>query len=295
MPVIAAYLGVVLIWSTTPLAIKWSGEGAGFLFGVASRMSIGALVCLLLMLLLRKRLPLHRQALKLYLAGAVAGYGSMLSVYWGATYIPSGWISVLFGLTPMMTSLFAYLWLKEEALTAPRVLGMLLAVAGLWVIFDLASQNQGDLHELGIVLVLVAAFLHSISSVWVKAVNTGLRLPALAQTTGTLVLIVPLFWLTWALLGPAWPSELAPRTLGSIAYLGVVGSVLGFILYYYTLQHVSASRVALITVLTPVGALLLGSSLNDEELGPRVWSGSALILMGLVLYQWGRRLLPGRI
>ncbi|HLF97561.1 MAG TPA: EamA family transporter, partial [Methylococcaceae bacterium] len=42
MRVPLAYIGVILLWATTPLAIKWSGEGPGFLFGVTGRMAIGA-------------------------------------------------------------------------------------------------------------------------------------------------------------------------------------------------------------------------------------------------------------
>ncbi|HID49904.1 MAG TPA: EamA family transporter, partial [Chromatiales bacterium] len=49
MSVPAAYVGIIIVWSTTPLAIKWSGEGAGFLFGVSARMLLGAVVCLLLL------------------------------------------------------------------------------------------------------------------------------------------------------------------------------------------------------------------------------------------------------
>ena len=41
MSVPAAYLGVIIIWSTTPLAIKWSGDDVGFQFGVAARMLVG--------------------------------------------------------------------------------------------------------------------------------------------------------------------------------------------------------------------------------------------------------------
>lgn len=44
MSVPAAYLAVILIWSTTPLAVKWSGEGPGFLFGALGRMALGVLV-----------------------------------------------------------------------------------------------------------------------------------------------------------------------------------------------------------------------------------------------------------
>ncbi|MET0109749.1 MAG: hypothetical protein ABW084_12685 [Candidatus Thiodiazotropha sp.] len=49
MSVPAAYLGIVLIWGTTPLAIKWSGEGVGYLFGVTGRMVIGVILALLVL------------------------------------------------------------------------------------------------------------------------------------------------------------------------------------------------------------------------------------------------------
>jgi drug/metabolite transporter (DMT)-like permease len=46
MSVPMAYIGVIMIWSTTPLAIAWSSEDVGFVFGVTSRMIIGALLVL---------------------------------------------------------------------------------------------------------------------------------------------------------------------------------------------------------------------------------------------------------
>ena len=53
----AAFVSVILIWSTTPLAIKWSAAGVGFSFAVFARMSIGALLGVLLLVALRVRLP----------------------------------------------------------------------------------------------------------------------------------------------------------------------------------------------------------------------------------------------
>jgi drug/metabolite transporter (DMT)-like permease len=51
MRLVLAFVGVVLIWTTTPLGIKWSSVGVSFIFGVTARMSIG-LFCLLIMMLL---------------------------------------------------------------------------------------------------------------------------------------------------------------------------------------------------------------------------------------------------
>ena len=94
MSVPLAYIGVIVIWSTTPLAIKWSGGDAGFLFGVTARMSIGLLFSsILIMLLSRRGLPWNKAARKVYLVAGIAIYGAMLSVYWGSQYISSGFIS----------------------------------------------------------------------------------------------------------------------------------------------------------------------------------------------------------
>ena len=76
----------------------------------------------------------------------------------------------------------------------------------------------------------------------------------------------------------------------SIGYLAVFGSVLGFIMYFYVLKHIDASRVALVTLLTPMLALLLGQSLNNESINPAVWVGTFCILVGMSVYQWGARL-----
>jgi hypothetical protein len=51
-----SYITIILLWATTPLAIKWSGEGPGFLFGVTARMAIGTVCVLIVLTLIRQRL-----------------------------------------------------------------------------------------------------------------------------------------------------------------------------------------------------------------------------------------------
>jgi len=116
MSVPAAFLGVILIWSTTPLAIQWSGDGVGFLFGLASRMVIGLAVAALLVGLRRSALPVHRDAVLTCLTAGLGLFAAMTVVYWSAQHIPSGWISVIFALTPMITGILAAVWLNETGL-----------------------------------------------------------------------------------------------------------------------------------------------------------------------------------
>jgi drug/metabolite transporter (DMT)-like permease len=282
----AAYVGVILIWATTPLAIKWSGDGVGFLFGAAARMVIGVLVCLLLLALLRRRLSLAPTALRTYVAGGLGIWSAMSCVYWAAQYIPSGLISVVFGLSPIATGAMAALWLGERALTPVRLLGIGVGIGGLAIIFLPGSGAVlGEQAALGVAGVLASVLFHGASSVWVKRI--GAQVPALETTTGALLVAVPLFVTTWAIADGRWPAVIPAHALGSILYLALAGSVLGFILYYHVLRHLAASRVALIPLITPVLALGLGNLLNDEPLSPRVLAGSALILSGLAFWQWG--------
>lgn len=286
MSVPAAFIGVILIWSTTPLAIKWSSEGGGFLFGVTVRMLLGAALCLVLVRVLGIEMPWHKNAQRTYLAAGLGIYGAMISVYWGAQHVPSGLISVLYGLTPLMTGVLAAVFLGENSATPSKLAGMATGVTGLAVIFGVGVRTD-TFAVLGMAAVLLSVFLHAVSAVWIKRI--GADLPAMAVTGGGLLVAAPLYLTTWMLVDGSLPRSLPIRAILSISYLGTVGSVLGFILYYYALKHMAVGRIALITLITPIMALLLGSFLNGEHVGMQVWVGAALIMAGLVLHQWSDR------
>lgn len=294
MSVPAAYLAVVLIWSTTPLTVKWSAEGAGFLLGALARMGLAAALCLALVAALRVGLPMHREARRAYATGALGGYGAMLCVYWAAQYVPSGLISVLFGLSPLVTALLAAPLLGERALTPLKLAGMLLGLTGLATIFGVGVA-LGPQVVAGLAVLCLGVVLHSLGLVLMKRHRGGLR--SLSLTTGTLLVVAPLFLVTWWVFDGHAPSNVPARALASIAYLGIVGSVVAFTLFFYMIRHVSANSLALITLVTPVLALLLGAAIDHEPIGPKVWAGTALVLAGLALNQWGgilARWIPAR-
>lgn len=284
MSVPAAYFGIILIWSTTPLAIQWSTQGTSFAFAALARMLIGVVVAGLLVAVWRIGLPLHARARRAYVVGGLGLFGAMALTYWGARYVHSGLISVLFGLSPLMAGVLAALWLDERALTPFKLAGMALGTLGLAVIFIHGDSLGGEHALAGLLAVLLAVFIYSASLVWLKRIADDS--PPLATTVGSLAVSLPLFALVWALADGQLPPMVPPRSGAAIAYLGVFGSVIGFALYYYVIKHLEASKVSLITLLTPVLALLLGHLLNGEDIGWRLWLGTGVILFGLSVYQW---------
>ena len=287
MSVPAAYIALIIIWSTTPLAIKWSSVGAGYMFGVTSRMALGLFVCWILIAFFSRKMPWHKQAVMTYLAAGLGLWGAMVTVYWAALYIPSGLISVVYGFLPVVTGVMAGYWLGEKSFTPFKILGMALGIVGLAVIFDQAGSGP-DLVVAGLVAVVISLVVQSASTVWVKKLAAGL--PPLEITTGSLLVAMPLFLLTWWLTGGEWPESVDTKAIWSIVYLGVIGSVLGFILYFYVLHHVEAAKIALITLITPVMALLIGQWLNDEIITIKDWLGAVTILIGLASYLAGDQL-----
>ncbi len=280
----AAFVTVILIWSTTPLAIKWSALGIGFSFAVFSRMAVGVMLCTVLLAAFRVRVPLHRKALLAYVAGGLSMFIAMALTYWSSQFVSSGMIAVLFGLSPLITSLGAMLWLEDETLTLNKLAGISMGVLGLYLVF------RGGLEAgsgAGLIALTLAVVSQSFGLVMLKRI--GDDSPPLAMTLGILVVALPLFFAAWWLIDGHVPVAVPERAIAATLYLGVFGSVLGFSLYYYLIKHMEAGRIALITLITPVMALLLGHGLNNEAVLPQVWLGTASIVLGLCLHRWGEQ------
>jgi len=284
MSVPLSYITVILIWTTTPLAIKWSSEGTGFVFAVSSRMVLGAVIAMLLTIIMRLDIPWHKPAIKTYLFSGLGIAVSMMFVYWAAQYIPSGWISLIFGLSPIITGLIMFVLYGENEFSKDKLLGLLLGLAGLALIFTTGftlSMNA----VLGVVAVLLSTVIYSFTAIKVKQYNQSL--PALTITATGLMFAMPFYILCWYLIDGDIPEVIVTRAGMSILYLALFGSVIGFALFFYILKHVSATRVSLITLLTPVTALLLGKYLNDEPLSLQIVAGAIMILLGLASYEFG--------
>ena len=279
-----AYIIVIVIWSTTPLAIQWSGQDVGYRFGVTSRMVLGLVSTVALLMLLRGALPLHSRAIKTYIASGLGIYSAMSCVYWAAQLIPSGWISIIFGLSPLITGILAAIFLDEDALLPHKLIGIALGFIGLLITFGQGFEF-GKMGLLAILATLVGTIFHCISAVTVKRIDAGLT--GIAVTAGGLLVAVPLYLLTWFLTDSEMPGTIEWRAALAIIYLGTVGTAVGFVLYYYVLKHMDVSRVSLITLITPVCAIGLGYWLNQEPLSYSLVLGTGCILLGLFCYQFG--------
>ncbi|MCO4798098.1 MAG: DMT family transporter [Colwelliaceae bacterium] len=287
MNVSTAYIAVVLIWSTTPLGIVWSSESVHPTLAVLLRMLIALTMGLLLLKAYNFKLPFHRAAIKLYSFSAVGIFGGMLLSYFAARYISSGLMSLIFGLAPILSGVMAQKIINEPKFCFTKKLALVVAIIGLMTVcFD--SILISDKGYIGIILVLLAVFFFSLSSVLVKSVQITIH--PLSTTVGALLFCTPFFLIVWLVFdGSLDYQQWQPRSIFSILYLGIFGSLIGFIAYFYVLQKLTASTVALITMITPVLALSLGALLNNEHISINLVIGAIFVVVGLSCFQWSTK------
>ncbi|WP_319379676.1 EamA family transporter [Thiomicrorhabdus sp.] len=285
LAIFSAYLGVVLIWTTTPLAIVW-GAQADWFFAVATRTLIAAVIALPILFWIRPqwRWPgMHRWRLWSYAALPV--FGGMTLMYWAGQHLNSGWIAVIFALTPIITGLLSPWLLTGYKLTTVKMLSVLISFSGLVIIFHSNLHDFQSTQWLAIAAALLSVLIHSFGTLLVKkhadkGSSLEFTLGALWMSVAGLFLISQMPWIDWSR-----PNDLSRIALAAIVYAATFGSLIGFVLYYYLLKRIDAMRLALIPVITPVFALLLGHYLNGEALNSQILLGAGLVLAGLLLFE----------
>lgn len=280
-----AFITCVLVWSTTPLTVKWSSSELDPISGLSFRMLIAALIGTLAVKILAIEIRMDRKAIPTYLAVNLGLTLSMLLVYFASVRVPSGLISVLFGLSPMLSGLMGQFLLRESRFSILQWMALSCALGGLIFIF---RQDVAGLDATGILMLLLGVVAFCLSGVLVK--KGGQEMHPLAMTVGALWIAAPLYILIWlSLVGEFHNGSV--KAWASILYLAFFGSIVALIAYYWMLKRVTPSTANLSTLINPVLALYFGSVFNNESLHASIAIGAGLIGFGLVIFHFGDRML----
>jgi drug/metabolite transporter (DMT)-like permease len=280
------YALLVLIWSSTWVAIKIGLEDTPPLLGAGIRFALAG-AGLLAIARLRGR-SLRTDWVLATVLGVVPFAGTYGLIYWGEQYVPSGLAAVLFGVLPIYVALIASVALHDEPLRARLFGGVVLALAGLVVAFG-ESVALGDARYAvaGAIACVLAPLGAAVGNVTTKRRGGGVDAMVVNGWAGlgggALLLAVSAVVEDWA--GAAWTAE----SVGSIAYLAAIGTALAFVTLMRLLLELPAVTISFIALLLPFGALLFGAVVYGERLTPASVAGAALVAAGIFVAQW-----PGR-
>lgn len=285
----AAFAVVTLIWGSTWAAIRLGLEGIPPFAGVALRFAVASVV--LLGLAWARGVPLGRSRVERRLwwvnglCTFVLTYGL---VYWAEQRVPSGLTSVLFATFPLFVALLAQAVLPAERLTARSVVGVVAGFAGVAVIFseDLAALAEPGAGRAAAVL-LVAPLAAAVSNVAVKRWGRGVH--PLSLTAVPMGLAAGIMGAASLVFERDRPLVLDAVSVGTVLYLALFGSAVTFYLYFWLLERMEATRLSLVTYLSPVVAVVLGAALFDERITARIVLGGLLVIAGVAVTSTERR------
>lgn len=285
--ILFAYLGVIFIWSSTPTAIRWSQEGVDSYSALFFRVSVATLVALLLSILFDKKPIWNKASLLHYLAGNIGASFALLFVYFSSHHVAPGIISVVYGLSPLLTGLLSLLFLKEKKIAPHQWLAFIVGLAGLLIIF-IEEFFQKSVSILGFFIVFSSVFFHAMSTVFVK--RYPLAVHPLASATGTLILSLPLMAILAFLNLDHYHFTPSIRALFSSLYLSLFGSLGALWCLFYLLKNLHATTVNLATLITPILGLFFSVYFNHDAFSYHIYIGTLMIISALSLYLYEHKL-----
>lgn len=202
-------------------------------------------------------------------------------IFWGQIQIDSGLASILNGTTAMFAAVVAGLLLRDEPLTARKVIGAALGLAGVAFIMGpsaLTDFNPGNLAQLAI---LGATLSYAFAGVWGKTALSEQPplMNALGMLCGSTVLMIPI-----VLIFDGPPSfALTATTWAALIGMAALSTALAYVLYFSILARAGAANLLLVTLLIPPFAIGLGVVFLGEKMGVEAWIGFAIIALGFAV------------
>jgi len=273
------YALLVLIWAATPLAIVWSVQEVHPMWVLIIRYFGASLLALAILAAMRNPLPFDRTSMMSYVAGSLNLIGAQLFIYLAANYLTSGLMALIFGFSPLVAGLIGHVILKTNRLIWLQWLGMAVAVGGLSFVF--AESADSKVNPWGVVLMLISMVSYINSIFWVKQINAPLK--PMSQATGSLIvsslgslLIIPFIW-------QSFPTQMpSMQALFGFGFTMILSSIVAMLCYFWLIGRL----VSLSNVMTPIIALILGATLNNEVISSHAFAGIAVVMFGIVMYFW---------
>ncbi len=281
---ISLYLLTVLIWGTTWIALKLQLGDVEIAVSIVYRFGLAALILFVMLLLSGKLQPVNRRGQLICLAQGVCLFCiNFMCFYTASQWIPSGLIAVVFSTSTLWNALNARVFFKQKV-ARNVIAGGALGLVGLACLFwpELSGHTASRETLIGLGLALLGTLCFSagnmLSSLQQKAGLRPLTTNAYGMLYGAAMLGV------YCLVsGTPFAFEWNTRYIGSLLYLVIPGSVIGFTAYLTLVGRMGPERAAYCTVLFPVVALNVSAFAEGYQWTTPALIGLVLVMLGNVL------------
>jgi drug/metabolite transporter (DMT)-like permease len=282
LKIVGGFVVTSLIWGSTWMFIKIGLESIPPFYSASFRFFIAMFILWLINRIRSSPFPTDAGSRKVYMIVGLSSFAIPYAlVYWGQQYIPTGLSSILFALYPLMVGIFSHYFLPSEPLNLYKITGILLGFLGIVLIFAQDVHWDKGNSTLGMAAILFSSVLQAASLIVIKKQARHMdsfHLNLGSMLIGSIVLFVlALFFENIS------DINFDIKAISSIFYLGILGSVITFSIYFWMLKHIEAVYISLLTFITPILAVVFGAIILKEKLDFHIFYGGALVLTGILI------------
>jgi drug/metabolite transporter (DMT)-like permease len=289
-------LALGFMWGTSYVFIKIGVQTLPTFTLIAARLGIGLTVLATVVFAAREPLPRNPRIYGHLLVMAMVNIVLPFTLITTAERsVDSALAAILNGAVPLFVIVFAAFFLHDEPITVNRLAGLAIGYAGvvLLVSRSLGSGLSQSSFE-GELALIASTALYGAGAVYARRNMRGLRpmIPALFQVLFAFVIVT----LVALVLERPWTVIWTSPAIGSVLWLGVLGSGLAYLANFRLLARVGATRASLVAYLLPIVGIVAGAIAFGETVDARVVLGTALVIGGVALVnsRFGQRHLFGR-
>lgn len=285
----AGFLTLTLVWGASFLWIKIAVQEVGPLTVVALRLAFALLAMAGFLAARRPGLPRGaRRWGVLLLQGLMSTAIPWILITWAEQYIDSAVATVLNATVPMFTIAIAHIFIHDDRMTGRRVSGLLVGFAGVVVlVHDDLLGGVGNVDKklvlLGNGAMLLSSSFYAVSNVYARAKLRGV--PSIVQAFYTMLLADAVMWVVAPVVEAPFTLPVMGLTWLAIAWLGVLGAGISYLIFYYLLHTIGPTRISMVTYTIPVVGVTLGVVFLNERLDWPLVLGTILVVCGV----WGAR------
>ena len=277
------FLGAV--WGGAFLFISLALNDFGPISVAAWRVSLGAVLMLLIALLMRKQFP---RGIKNWRYIIVVGFLNsavpFFLISWGQQFISSAASALLMASGTFCTVLISHYTSHDERMNRFRVAGVLIGFSGVFVLvfWDLFESGMGGLK--GQIAVTLAGCSYAISSVISRRLS---HLPSISTSAGTM-LSASLYMLPLAfLLEDPLPAQVSTTSLLSLMYLGVFATALAMTIRFVVIRVNGAVFMSQVGYLVPLFGVIWSGLYFSDAINLQTILALSLILVGIAVTRKG--------
>lgn len=292
---ILVWLILCLLWGTTWIFIKIGLADLPPITFAAARFLLA--VVLLLPLIISGRLPLPKTPSEwrlIALTGVLQFSFNYSAVFWSEQYITSGLAAVLQATITVFGLLLAWIFLPSERITKLKIAAVAIGIVGVAVIFIDQLKVENAMAFAGSVAIVIGAYAAAQASILVKAKGGSLHPASLLWSQmlcGLPAIII------YALIAEGNPLSFdwSWRAIVCVLYLTVAGTIAAFWLYYWLLSRIESTKAMMISLVTPLIAVIVGNLTLGETLPPQTIGGGLLIMTSIGLIVFRKKVRTGSV